>query len=287
MNVHFKGIWRDIPPVSTAFYHSGMHDNRCFGVLTVQISTYYHAFPNDRRPLKLAVAFLWTVDALQLLCMRFQVLYWWFVINYSNPLALGGRHGSSPYIKSTPEPSHSQFPLTFIVSANLYAGVLVQVLVLLQFGFGAATAIRANMNLEFQVIVKECTWLVVSWLTVQATADIVIATCMCLLLRRRRTGFQKTDSVINRMVLYTISTGLITSVLSCFLLVVHDIASAELMGAPLGTFYSITMLANLHMRTTLRARLETPSPLELISTSIKRESDGMRGFLDVKRGSGI
>jgi Family of unknown function (DUF6534) len=77
----------------------------------------------------------------------------------------------------------------------------------------------------------------------QATADIVITTCMCLLLRRRRTGFQKcvclhalneslglindltlvawhrTDSVINRMVLYTIGTGLITSVLSCFLVV--------------------------------------------------------------------
>jgi Family of unknown function (DUF6534) len=29
----------------------------------------------------------------------------------------------------------------------------------------------------------------------------------------------RTDSVINRMVLYTISTGLITSILSCLLLV--------------------------------------------------------------------
>ncbi|KAF9516810.1 hypothetical protein BS47DRAFT_606552 [Hydnum rufescens UP504] len=50
------------------------------------------------------------------------------------------------------------------------------------------------MNLDFQVILKECTWLVVTWLTIQAIADIVIATCMCLLLRHQRTGFQKTNS---------------------------------------------------------------------------------------------
>ncbi|KAF9513486.1 hypothetical protein BS47DRAFT_971241 [Hydnum rufescens UP504] len=188
------------------------------------ISTYYHAFPNDRRPLKLAVAFLWTVDALQLACVS-RSLYWWFVINYSNPLALGWAtwefavYQINTVCASVTVQTFFAYRV-YSLSANLYAGVLVQVLVLLQFGFGAATAIRANMNLEFQVIVKECTWLVVSWLTVQATADIVIATSMCLLLRRRRTGFQKTDSVINRMVLYTISTGLITSVLSCFLLVV-------------------------------------------------------------------
>ncbi|KAF9506668.1 hypothetical protein BS47DRAFT_1367228 [Hydnum rufescens UP504] len=31
----------------------------CFGVLTIQISSYYHAFPNDGRPLKMVVGFLW------------------------------------------------------------------------------------------------------------------------------------------------------------------------------------------------------------------------------------
>ncbi|KAF9507065.1 hypothetical protein BS47DRAFT_350440 [Hydnum rufescens UP504] len=38
----------------------------------------------------------------------------------------------------------------------------------------------------------------------------------------------------------------------------------------LGVWDSITMLANLHMRTRLRARLDTPSPLELIAYSIKK-----------------
>ncbi|KAF9507209.1 hypothetical protein BS47DRAFT_1385234 [Hydnum rufescens UP504] len=75
------------------------------------------------------------------------------------------------------------------------------------------------------------------------------------------------------MALYTISTGLITSILSCSLLatfVKYGFHFSELtLSIPLGSCYCITMLANLHMRTRLRARLATPSPFQLVS-SIKR-----------------
>ncbi|KAF9511103.1 hypothetical protein BS47DRAFT_1347128 [Hydnum rufescens UP504] len=184
----------------------------CFGVLTIQTYSYYRAFPNDGKPVKLATYFCPTLRTLYSACCT-QALYWWFITNYHNPSALGWSTWEfSTYQINTVCASVTVQTFfahrVYSLSANLYVGVFVQVLVLLQ-----------NTNLEFRVIVKECTWLFVSWLTIQATADVVITTCMCLLLRRRRTGFQKTDSVINRMVLYTIGTGLITSVLSFFLLV--------------------------------------------------------------------
>jgi len=76
------------------------------------------------------------------------------------------------------------------------------------------------------------------------------------------------------MGLYTISTGLITSVLSCFLLVMFVEygfgVSEPILAMPLGACYSITMLANLHVRTRLRTRLATPNPFELIGTINKR-----------------
>jgi len=151
-----------------------------------------------------------------------------------------------------------------------------QVLVLVQFGFGVANAVRSNMIPKFKAITP---WLPVSWLTIQASADIVIAICMCLLLRRRRTGFRKTDSMLTHMILYTMGTGVATSVLSCLALFLP--AKYQLRyGIPLGGFYSITMLANLHMRSALRARLDTPSLLEVINTSIKkrmRQNVGDRG----------
>ncbi|KAF9510608.1 hypothetical protein BS47DRAFT_54287 [Hydnum rufescens UP504] len=252
----------------------------CFGVLTIQTSSYYHAFPNDGRSVKLVVAILWTLEAFQLVCCT-RSLYWWFVTNYHNSLALEW----APWefaIYPLNVACSSVIAQTFFtyrvysLSANLYAGVLLQVLVLLQFGFSAANAIKSTMLGEFQMIddCKECTWLVKAWLIIQAIADVVIATYMCLLLRRRRTGFQKTDSVINRMVLYTISTGLVTSILSCVGLVLfakYGVGfSVLIIGMPLGGFYSITVLTNLHMRARLRVRLDTPSPLELFSSSMKK-----------------
>ncbi|KAF9511592.1 hypothetical protein BS47DRAFT_1383375 [Hydnum rufescens UP504] len=217
-----------------------------------------------------------------------QTVYRWSVTNCNNPSALEwetwefgmGLINNVLLHILVGEVLHSYFPFISIVSANIYIGVLVEALVFLQFGFGAALSVKAPLNQEFKVIVKECTWLVVSWLAIQATADIVIATCMSLLLRHRRTGSQKTDSVINRMALYTISTGLITSVLSCFLLAMvhfsHFVSFCSMVTGffdlhlPLGACYCITMLANLHMRTRLRARLAAPSPLELIGTIKKR-----------------
>ncbi|KAF9512069.1 hypothetical protein BS47DRAFT_1383130 [Hydnum rufescens UP504] len=279
----------------------------CFGVLTIQTSSYYHAFPNDARSLKLAVGFLWTLEAFQLLVSPFralqlspgitaeahsrpttcalcsgcgvQSLYWWVVTNYGNPSTLG---------HATWELSTFQFSAVcasatvqtffahrvYSLSANLYLGVFVQVLVLIQFGFGAATSVKLIMLPDFEVLVKEWTWFAVAWLTIQAIADIVIAACMCVILQRRRTGFRKTDSVINRMILYTISTGLATSVLSCILNVVFSVYGIDfsvlITGMPLGAFYSVTMLANLHTRKALLARLDTPSLLEMISSSMKK-----------------
>ncbi|KAF9510616.1 hypothetical protein BS47DRAFT_1347742 [Hydnum rufescens UP504] len=194
----------------------------CFGVLTIQTSSYYHAFPNDGRRVKLTVALLWTLEGLQL-AFSTQSLYWRFVGRYHNPLTL-----KSASWESAIYPLNVAC-LSFIVqtffayrlyslSANLYAGMLVQVLVLLQFGFSAANTIKSITMLGSRVRVKETPWLIEAWLTTQAITDIVIAAFMCLLLRRRRTGFQKTDSVLKHMVLYTISTGLVTSVLSCICL---------------------------------------------------------------------
>ncbi|KAF9513675.1 hypothetical protein BS47DRAFT_1382326 [Hydnum rufescens UP504] len=289
----------------------------CFGVLTIQTSSYYHAFPNDGRSVKLVVGFLWTLEAFQLACVTGS-LYGWFVTNSHDPLARAAWDFTIFQVSAV---CASVTVQTFFahrvysLSTNLYLGALVQVLVLVQFGFGvgqhssscipwtltdsvpiksifwhaAATAVRSNTVLTFEALVREWRWLAVSWVAMQAIADIVIATCMCLLLRRRRTGFQMTDSTINRMVLYTISTGLVTSVLSCILLGVFARYGFDFtvfaICMPLGGFYSVTMLANLHTRKGLRARLDTPNPLELIGSSIKERMGGIGGIIAMKGGS--
>ncbi|KAF9512081.1 hypothetical protein BS47DRAFT_1383140 [Hydnum rufescens UP504] len=266
----------------------------CFGVLTAQTSSYYHTFPNDATPLKLVVGFLWALDAFQLACVT-QSLYWWFVKNYYNPVSL----------------SSATWEFTVYQISTVCASVTVQtffahrvysrrashisawrtITLMIPPGFHSerqslSRSPRAspcvdsvwiwcrNMILKFQLMVEEYTWLVVTWLATQAVADVVIAASMCILLRRRRTGFPKTDSVINHMTLYTISTGLVTSVLSGILLVMFAKDgfhfSVLTIGVPLGGIYSVTMLANLHTRKILLTRLATPTPLEVVNFSLRK-----------------
>jgi len=106
--------------------------------------------------------------------------------------------------------------------------------------------INSNQTLTFAVFVKEYTWLTLTWLACQAAADLVICCAMVLLLRARRTGFEKyvdpscrsllasyshilmncvnlcflsTDTVLNIMTLWTINTGVVTALLSMIILI--------------------------------------------------------------------
>ncbi|KAG1792445.1 uncharacterized protein HD556DRAFT_1379585 [Suillus plorans] len=47
---------------------------------------------------------------------------------------------------------------------------------------------------------------------VAAAGDILIAVLLCTFLQRSRTGFRRSDTMINKLMLFTINTGLITSV---------------------------------------------------------------------------
>ena len=48
--------------------------------------------------------------------------------------------------------------------------------------------------------------------SITAVADSVIAISLVVLLHRTRSGFRRSDSTINRLIVFTINTGLVTSV---------------------------------------------------------------------------
>ena len=98
---------------------------------------------------------------------------------------------------------------------------------------------KTAMPLSWQ---SQYAWLMATWLTCQAIADLVIFSTMVVLLRECRTGFKKyvgsicfrspriyvrlkphlarTDAALNNMVLWMINTGVVTTLLSVVLLVI-------------------------------------------------------------------
>ena len=64
-----------------------------------------------------------------------------------------------------------------------------------------------------------------------AFTDTLLSVVVIWLLRNSRCGFQRTDSIINRLVLYTIGTGLVTSVWMIIALIASSIAPHSLIYA--------------------------------------------------------
>ena len=52
-----------------------------------------------------------------------------------------------------------------------------------------------------------------------AATDTLIALTLIVLLHRSRTGFEKSDNIINRLIVFTVNTGAIPSLLSLLIIV--------------------------------------------------------------------
>jgi len=93
-----------------------------------------------------------------------------------------------------------------------------------------------------------------------AAGDVLIALILCSMLQQSRTGFRKSETVINRLTIFTINTGLMTSLCAVASLV-------SIVAAPnafiyiaffvnLGRLYSNTLLATLNARQSIRNTLD-------------------------------
>ena len=77
-------------------------------------------------------------------------------------------------------------------------------------------------NAEYISSIKATTWgelAPMHWLTVafgslSAILDLILAASMIYLLDRSRTGFKKTNALLSRLILLTLSTGLLSAIVS-------------------------------------------------------------------------
>ncbi|KAH9025397.1 hypothetical protein EDB85DRAFT_232126 [Lactarius pseudohatsudake] len=112
-------------------------------------------------------------------------------------------------------------------------------------------------------------------------ADILIAVSMCWFLYHKRTGFARTDSVIMTLMTYSIQSGLLTSVLTCAVLISFSIAPSTMYSDmffwPMSKFYANSLLAMLNSRDYVRERSSTDKPdnaYDLSSIRIEQRSEG-------------
>ncbi|TFK34807.1 hypothetical protein BDQ12DRAFT_656505 [Crucibulum laeve] len=235
-----------------------------FGVLTTQVFVYFQRYHADRPMYKILVATLWIIELLDQILIGYSV-YYYTVTHYAEPLVL--INGSIIWTLII------QIPLGCLVGTivklafamrvwrfshkNVWITGLILALILAQMGLGIVYTVR---SFELNRLSAASKLKVIASLSLGSgmITDIIIAASLCYFLQRLRTGFKKSDSLVNRLCIYAINTGVLTSAVSLCTLALynahphafHFMASYFV----LGKLYAISFLATLNTRKVIRGR---------------------------------
>ncbi|KAF7293888.1 hypothetical protein HMN09_01184900 [Mycena chlorophos] len=165
----------------------------------------------------------------------------------------------------------TQFFLLYRVNAllqNKYIVALLGTTSVMSCAFGTTAGIYSGIlgNVaKFKPLDK---W-VILWLTFQSFSDLGISLTLIVALTRSRTGFRKTDSVINRLIIGAIETGVFASTFAMgdlFSFVFFQSSNLYLLFAfPIGRIYTNTLLHVLNSRAAIRSANTTMATTGVIS----------------------
>lgn len=90
-----------------------------------------------------------------------------------------------------------------------------------------------------------------------AASDVLIAGCLCFLLQRSRTGFRRSDTMINKLMLFSLNTGLLTGIFAVASLISISVWPNAFIYIAfyfcVGRLYCNSLLATLNARRIIRA----------------------------------
>ncbi|KAJ7662594.1 hypothetical protein DFH06DRAFT_355701 [Mycena polygramma] len=234
------------------------------GVLSVQAYIYYENFREDSLKMKALVAIVWTLDFVQLVLIC-ETAYHYLVRNWGNPAVLSD---------TTVE---LDLHLVFLTGASMICQgfflnrvwrfsknkILTGILAAACLATGTIDIVMAVQTIKNKSIATILSHTfsgeVIGVFAVGAAADIMIAVILVWYLQRELTVFDRINSLVARLIQYTIATGLITSLLALGCLIAYVASPHSLiflaMHFSLGRMYTNALLATLNSRKVLRAQL--------------------------------
>jgi len=195
---------------------AGAFSSVLYGLTCVQMYKYFQNSADDRREFRMLMAFLWLWDTFDTVLI-WHFLYTDLVSHFNNLLAL-----------LDPPWSVKIRPLATSITVVIIRGLYLRRLYRLSWRNVSLTGILAAVSLaDFALsIVTTCKVLAMEatteWFTALkailyshigagVVADLGTAFALGYLLNRSRTGFERTDGIINVLVAYSINTGLLVA----------------------------------------------------------------------------
>ncbi|RDX57090.1 hypothetical protein OH76DRAFT_1476554 [Lentinus brumalis] len=188
-----------------------------YGITLLQAFSYFRNYSSDRLFIKSLVVILIVLDTMHLaLCTR--TVYWYLVTNFGNVNNLDMTTWSMALQTDCNGLIGLIVQIFFarrlwIMSNNWLITAVVVILAFLHFGLGVVFTAESFILGRYSKF-KSLTWVTCLGLGSAAVADIIIAAAMCYYLYTKRTGLRGTDSVLALLMVYSINSGLATSIIA-------------------------------------------------------------------------
>ncbi|KAJ7584711.1 hypothetical protein C8J56DRAFT_1054190 [Mycena floridula] len=257
------------------------------GVSCVQ-AWYYFTHHHDRWPLRLLVAAVFIFDTIHQILIS-HCLYVYLVSNFSNPAGLGVIVWSLLVevifngLTALLVQSFLTLRVWRIGNKNFWIVSVIFSIVLAEF---CCVILYAGIAITQDQTFVELGKLKAISITVNglaAAGDVIIAAALSFFLHTSRTGFRRSDTMINKLIVFAVNTGFLTSLCAIASLISIITAPNTFLYISfffiIGRLYSNSLLASLNARKMIRTASEGVN-----TTSDGRLSLGSRGLRHLSQG---
>ncbi|KAF8887393.1 hypothetical protein BD779DRAFT_1786229 [Infundibulicybe gibba] len=234
-----------------------------YGVSFIQ-AWYYLTHQNDSWPIRYLVITVMLFDTIHQVLISHTV-YTYLITNYGNVAELNNLVWSmlvevlfNGFIALLVQ-GFLTMRVWRLSSRNIWITGVVLALVLGEFGCVLAFT---GLSLRFRTYTElaELKYLSIMVNALAAAGDVLIAATLCTLLHRSRTGFQRSDTMINKLILFAVNTGFLTSLCAVASLISIVVAGDTFLYIAfffcIGRLYSNSLLATLNARRMIRVAAE-------------------------------
>ncbi|KAJ7035209.1 hypothetical protein C8F04DRAFT_1099429 [Mycena alexandri] len=194
----------------------GLVATALWGVTCVQTYTFFMSGSTDRASQKTLVAFLWFLDTFDTF-LNCHILYFYLVSNYLNPEAIIFPVWSIIVHVAVTALSNFIVRIAFarrvyrLSNGNIPGTVWLVVMSTLDLTCGIIITAKAFTLKTFFDLISLSSLMYLNF-AAGTSADLSVALALCYLLRRSRTGFARTDSLIRMLMMYAVNTGLVVAI---------------------------------------------------------------------------
>jgi hypothetical protein len=249
----------------------GLAATALWGVTCVQTYTFFMSGSTDRAWHKALVAFLLALDTFDTV-LNCHILYFYLVTNYLAPQAIIFpvwsviTHVAATSVSNFIVRSAFARRIYRLSNGNIPGTIWIVSLSLLDLSCGLIITGKAfGMKTYFEL--DALSSLMYLNFAAGTSSDLSVALALCYLLRGSKTGFDRTDSLIRVLMMYTVNTGLIvaldaTAGMFAYVFMPHNFIFLGFY-LLLSKLYLNSYLAILNARKGLRGKLDEPKSIHL------------------------